>query len=110
MVQGALTLREMWPPAPPVTGVDLDTVDALLTSLMGQPLVTIHPEHDDPDVCFIGAPVDLANGKLRLLEVTPRAVWTKRPTKHRLDDITRVDIGGRYEQALLGVAGSARGK
>jgi hypothetical protein len=105
MAQQALTLRGQWPPMPPAVPVDLDSVDGLLTSLMAQPVITVHPEHDDPDVCFVGAPVGLENDVLRLLELTPRAVWTRRPTKHRVDDITRVDVGGRYEDALLSVAG-----
>lgn len=74
---------------------------------MAQTAITIHPEDDDPDVCFVGAPVALGDRSLRLLEVTPRAVWNSRPTKHRVEDITRVDVGGRYEQALLSVAGPA---
>ena len=37
----------------------------------------------------------------------PRGVWNSRTTKHRVEDITRVEAGGRYEQALLSVAGPA---
>jgi hypothetical protein len=107
MVQQALTVREHWPPTPPAVQVDLDSTRGLLTSLMTQPLVTVHPENEDADICFVGAPAGLGDRSLRLLEVTPRAVWNSRPTKYRLDDITRVEIGGRYEQALLSVAGPA---
>lgn len=109
MAQQALDLREQWPPGPPAVQVDLDSTWAMLTSLMTQPLVTVHPENEDADICFVGVPVGLGDRSLRLLEVTPRAVWASRPTKFRLDDITRIDIGGRYEQALLSVAGPARG-
>lgn len=107
MAQQALTLREQWPPTLPAVQLDLDSARGLLTSLLAQPVITVHPELDDPDVCFVGAPAELGDRSLRLLEVTPRGVWNSRPTKHRVEDITRVDIGGRYEQALLSVAGPA---
>jgi len=107
MAQQALALREQWPSAPPVARLELDDARGLLTSLERQPVVTVHPENDDPDTCFVGAPAGLSGRALRLLEVTPRGVWSSRPTKHRVDGITRVDIGGRYEQALLSVAGLA---
>lgn len=87
--------------------LDLDNARGLLTSLMAQPVITIHPEQDEPDICFIGAPAGLGDRSLRLLEVTTRGVWNSRPTKHRVDDITRIEIGGRYERALLSVAGPA---
>lgn len=105
MVRQALTHRRQWPPAPPRTSVDLDDTRALLESLAEEPLVTIMPEGDDPDVCYIGAPVRLGARSYRLLEVTPRGVWSTKATKHRIDAISRVEIGGQYEQALLLVAG-----
>jgi len=105
MVRQALTLRGQWPPAPPPEALDLDDVRGLLTSLAAQPLVAVHLEHDDPDSCWIGAPAGLGDRSLRLLEIMPSAVWNTRPTKHRVERITRVGIGGRYEDALLSVAG-----
>lgn len=105
MVQQALSVREQWPPAPPGVTIDLDSIRGLLTTLMEQPVITVHPELDDPTVCFIGAPAGLGDRSLRLVEVDSRGVWNNRSTKHRIADITRIDIGGRYEQALLSVAG-----
>lgn len=105
MVQQALALRGQWPPTLPTAALDLDDASGLLSSLTGEPLVTVHAEHDDATICFIGAPVGLGERSLRLLEITPRAVWHDRPTKHRVEDLTRVDVGGRYEEALLNVAG-----
>jgi len=34
-------------------------------------------------------------------------VWDKEPTKHLLSEITRVDFGGGYEEALHLVGGPA---
>lgn len=103
VAQGALVLREQWPPCAP-DGVELDDVRSVVTSLAA-PLVTVHPEHDDPDVCFVGVPRGFGRRTLWLRELTPAATWTNDVTKHRVDGITRVDVGGQYEQALLALAG-----
>ena len=42
---------------------------------------------------------------LRFLEIDPDAVWEQKPTKINLSDITRVDFGGQYEEALHLVGG-----
>ncbi|CAA9438887.1 MAG: hypothetical protein AVDCRST_MAG35-3126, partial [uncultured Quadrisphaera sp.] len=39
-----------------------------------------------------------------LREITPRATWDETGAEVRLDRITRIDVGGRYEQALSDVA------
>ncbi len=105
MAQRALELRQQWPPAAPQHPIELDDLRSLLTSLVNEPLVTIHQEQDEPDLSFVGAPIEVGTRSLQLLEVTPHGVWNSKPTKHRLDTITRVEVGGRYEQALLSVAG-----
>lgn len=105
MVERALTYREQWPPARPAVPYDLSGTAPLLESLQELPLVTIHPEDNDPTVAFVGALAGLSDRFVRLHEVTPRGVWNGTPTKHRLNAITPVEIGGRYEEALLSVAG-----
>ena len=105
-VRRALELRGQWPPAAPDFPVDLENAHTLLRSLHGPaPLVTVCAEHDDPDRCLVGAIDGLSPRTLRLREVSPRAVWTVASTRQRIDRITRVGIGGGYEQALLDVAG-----
>ena len=102
-VSAALALRSQWPPAAPPTPIALGDTRALLTSLRGRwPLVTVHPEIDDPDVCFVGEVQRVGRKTLRLREITPRATWED-PRGLRLSHITRVDVGGRYEQALMQV-------
>lgn len=95
MAQQALTLRGQWPPRPAEPALDLDGTDGLLASLMTLPVLTIHPEHDNPDICFVGAPVSRDQRTLRLVEVTPRRVWNSQPTEFRVAGITRIDVGGR---------------
>ncbi|MDQ6947517.1 MAG: hypothetical protein M3256_14900 [Actinomycetota bacterium] len=70
-------------------------------------LVTIHIERRDPSVCYIGIPVALSTKALRLREISSEAHWDEEPTTYWLRDITRVDVGGRYERALLAVGGRA---
>jgi hypothetical protein len=102
----ALELHGEWPPVRPEWEIPLDDVSSLLSAVAAhRPLLTIHTEADDPDVCFIGAPVKVGRRRLSLVEATPRAVWAAKPTKWPLEDITRIDFGGRYEQALYDVAG-----
>jgi hypothetical protein len=105
-VRRALELHGEWPPARPDWKLSLDDIAGLLAAVAARrPLLTIYVEDDDPEVCFIGAPAKIGRRKLHLLEVSPRAVWDAEPTKWPLADVTRIDFGGRYEQALYDVAG-----
>lgn len=91
---------------PSLGDVSLSGVNALLlTASAAHPLITVHPEADDPDVCFIGKVLSLEGGLLWLREIGPDAVWDDEPEAHRIDQITRVDFGGDYEQALALIGG-----
>lgn len=98
---------ERMPEKPPL---DLDSKETLLRSASRAfPLVTIHIEKVDPDVCYIGRVVDISRGKVSLLEIAPGAVWDDKPAEYRLKDITRVNFGGDYEDALHIVGGDPAG-
>ena len=71
------------------------------------PLVTIHREKADPDVCHIGQVISASPVSVSLLEVTPDATWDEVATTYRLAQVTRVDVGGPYEEALALVAVTA---
>ena len=77
----------------------------LLTANRAFPLITIHREKVDPHVCQIGRVIDLRNRRVSLLEIGPDAAWDDKPETYRLDEITRVDFGGDYEEALNLVGG-----
>jgi hypothetical protein len=86
--------------------IDLSAMDRLLLSANRLfPLVTIHREKADPDVCWIGRIRGIDRGRVSLLEINPDATWDEAPTEHRVADITRVDFGGDYEDALYLVGG-----
>jgi hypothetical protein len=87
-------------------GLDLSSTKALLTTARTAfPLITIHIEKDDPDVCFVGVPVSVSDRSLRFLEISPRAEWKTKASVWSLGEITRVDVGGTYETALHAVGG-----
>lgn len=91
----------------PLEGVDLDTIRGLLASLGSTyPLLLIHVEELDPEVCYVGKYVSASKRNLRLLEISPRATWDDEPTKWPLKAITRVEVGTRYAEALHAVGGT----
>ncbi len=84
----------------------LTSVGELLTSAAERfPLVTIHKERDQPDACYIGQVISVEGGIVWMLEIEPDAKWDPEPSAHKLSEITRVNFGGDYEDALAVVGG-----
>lgn len=79
--------------------------ELLLSAGQAFPLVTIHREQVDPEVCEIGRVAGIARSRVSLLRIGPDAVWKPTPEEYRLNEITRVDFGGDYEDALHLVGG-----
>lgn len=79
--------------------------DLLLSAGKAFPLVTIHREQVDPDVCWIGRVQGVNRGRVSLLEIGPDAVWEDTSEEYRTKEITRVNFGGDYEDALHLVGG-----
>jgi hypothetical protein len=97
--EAALKKRGLRRPKKP--SVSVASVDRLLLSAARAfPLVTIHTESIDPDVCWIGRVLGINRSRVSMLEINPDATWDEAPTEHRLNEITRVDFGGDYEDAL----------
>ena len=63
------------------------------------PLVTIHLERLNRDCCFIGRVEKLTKKSLQLQKIDASAQWAEME-KFRFEDITRIDFGGGYEEAL----------
>src|SRR5271156_3948560 len=81
--------------------VDVSSAEKLLrTANRAFPLITIHREKVDAGVCSIGRVADLGKGRVTLLEIGPDASWDNELETYRLSEITRVDFGGDYENAL----------
>jgi hypothetical protein len=99
-------LRKRGERRPKSPRIDLGTIEGLLlTANRNFPLVTIHCERLDPEVCYIGRVVGVERGRVSLLEIQPGAVWDSIPSAYGLKDITRVGFGGDYEDALSIVGG-----
>jgi hypothetical protein len=106
--EAALKKRGERLPATPRVDVS-GVAELLLTANRAFPLVTIHRERINPDSCWIGRVVGIDRGVVSLLQIGPDAIWGERPEKYRLSEITRVDFGGSYEQALHLVGGDPHG-
>ena len=68
------------------------------------PLVTVHMERKNPDVCYIGRPVLVDKRGASFETISPRARWNGERLEVAWADVTRVDFGGSYEEALALVA------
>lgn len=91
---------------PTALDVDLDTPADLLRSAAARfPLLTIYTEEVDPTACVIGRPQRIGEKKVDVLELSSEAAWADEPRRIRLDDITRVDVGARYETVLHHLGG-----
>lgn len=89
--------------------IDLSSLPALLKSASKLfPLITILRERIKPDECVIGKVLDISERSFLLHTIDPDAVWEEKPTRFRLSDVTRVDFGGGYEEALHLVGGSPK--
>lgn len=87
--------------------VDLASSRDVIRSLAATfPLLTLFTETHDPRTAAVGRPVRTGKNKVDVLEITADGTWDGRdPRRLRYDDITRVDVGGRYEQALHELGG-----
>lgn len=91
---------------PVIPAVDLKDMAAIINSASkASSLITIHRQQVDPDSCWIGRVIEVSESHLNLLEIAPDAKWQTKPSRFRLRDITRVDFGGGYEEALELVGG-----
>ncbi|MDR7150847.1 hypothetical protein J2W49_002810 [Hydrogenophaga palleronii] len=103
--EAALKLRAERKPRKPKISLQ-GKEEMLLTAAQAFPLVTIHREKVDPDVCHIGKVVSVKAKRVRFLLIGPDAQWDENPTDFSFREITRVSFGGDYEDALHIVGGS----
>lgn len=101
----ALKARSLWPPSAPELSLD-DVVKAVDSASAATAMVSVFDEFDRPAACWIGDVTSLDDSKLHLLEVNTRGGWARKPRTFDPADVTRIDFGGGYEEALSLVAGS----
>lgn len=106
-VETALRKRgERLPRKPRVSLADPEAM--IRTAARVGPMLTIHLERIDPEVCFIGCVEGIEDGWMFLREIDPAARWDKSPTPYRLKAITRIGFGADYEEALHLVGGEPK--
>jgi hypothetical protein len=104
--EAALKKRGLRRPRTP--RLDLDSTRTILESAGALwPLVTIHREEVAPEVCYIGQVVGTNRTQVALREIGPDATWDQTATAHSLREITRISVGGSYEEALFLVGGAS---
>ncbi len=103
-VESALRLRgEEVESAPEI---DLSSMaSAVRTAGRLAPLVTVHTEATDQGICQIGSIRGVDETNVRLITIDPDADWDDEIATIPLADVTRLDFGGGYEEALLLVGG-----
>jgi hypothetical protein len=98
-------LRKRGEKRPKAPRVDVSRIEKLLLSAgRAFPLITLHRDEADSDVCWIGRINRIKGGYVVLREIKPDATWEDTLSKYRLAEITRVSFGGDYEEALHLVA------
>lgn len=100
----ALKARSLWPPSAPELSLD-DVGRAVESAASATAMVSVFDEFSRPDVCWIGDVTSLDDSKLHLREVNTRGGWARKPRTFDPADVTRIDFGGGYEEALRLVAG-----
>lgn len=99
----ALELRGVRPVA--LSEVALDGLPSLLASIdRSYPLVSVHRARASPDMFVAGRVAQLGEESFILRHVLPNGRWGD-SGGYRYDEVTRVDFGGDYEDALALVAG-----
>jgi len=90
-------------PTPPA-GISVASWPELLKSIAQHyPLMSFHPEKTKPDVCYIGPLLSITERTVTIDDLNSNGEWSG-PRRIRLSDVTRVDFGGGYEEALAATA------
>lgn len=104
VTERALRLRGEHPQ--PLPELDPDTARSVLEYADASfPLVTVYVEREIPDVCYVGRVKQFDDDDFTLETITPGARWEDEE-RFAYDAVTRIEFGGRYEDALALVAAS----
>ena len=108
LVRDVRQARDQWPPKPlrPLEEANDETLIRVLSTSF--PLMSVYTEGEHPDECYIGRPREVTTETVTLDEVDPSGRWLLAPTTYRLAKVTRIGVGGRYEEALQTVAAVSR--
>lgn len=77
--------------------------DILISAGRQFPLITIHLEKISDKVCYVGSLAATKKKGFSFNEIDSEATWTE-TFKYKYKDLTKIDFGGIYENALFLVA------
>jgi len=81
-------------------GISVASFPELLKSIAQHyPLITFHPEKKNPAVCYIGPLVAITEHTVTIDDLDCNGEWSG-ARRMKISDVTRVDFGGGYEEAL----------
>jgi hypothetical protein len=81
-------------------GISVSSLPSLLETVAKVfPLLTIHREKINSEVCYIGKLATVSHKSFTIEDLNADAAWTG-PRRFRFSDVTLVDFGGGYENAL----------
>jgi hypothetical protein len=81
-------------------GISVSSLPSLLESVAKVfPLVTIHRDKINDQVCYIGKLTSVSQKTFTIEDLNCNAEWTG-PRQFKFSDVTLVDFGGGYENAL----------
>ncbi len=73
--------------------------------LLWVPLITIHQERLNRNVCFVGKVERVTRRRVTILPISPAGDWEARQEHYEITDITRIEFGGAYETLLARMGG-----
>jgi hypothetical protein len=83
----------------------IDSIQTILKTVTENfPLIVIHCEKKDNEICWIGKLVEIKDNSFLMLEIDTNADWHEKPSKFKFKDVTKIDFGGGYENNLALVA------
>jgi len=104
-VESALRLRGETVDEPPEIDLSDWMTEVRSAGRLGE-VITLHSEERDAGICQIGHIRSVNDENVTLVEIDPDADWYEEPTTIAIADLTRIDVGGSYEEALVLVGGS----
>jgi len=98
-----LKLKKINPKEKPEVSID-SMADLLRTAGELFPLIVIYREKIASDECWIGKIVEIKKNSFFLKSIDPNAEWEEELMKVLFKDVTRIEFGNGYENALQLVA------
>jgi hypothetical protein len=79
---------------------DAKTRDVIEAAASSAPLIGVHSEQHESEPMWIGRLEGTRKKRFGLLFINPDGTWDSEPDEYRYKDITRVEVGSRYLEAL----------